>query len=60
MIPELGHFALIMAFVLSIALFLVPLVGSFVPNSGAMHLADSLAVGVFVFIVISFGSFKSA
>ncbi len=60
MIPELGHFALIMAFVLSIALFLVPLAGSFVPNSGAMHLADSLAVGVFVFIAISFGCLSYA
>ena len=38
-----------MAFVLSIA-FPSSSSGKFCPNSGAMHLADSLAVGVFVFI----------
>ena len=60
MIPELGHFALVMAFALSVALFVIPLIGSFYSNTGAMQSADSLAIGVFVFIASSFGCLSYA
>ncbi len=54
MIPELGHFALILALCMSLCLALVPLWGSLVGHRGAMVLAPSLAVGFFVFSAISF------
>jgi cytochrome c-type biogenesis protein CcmF len=54
MIPEIGHFALILAFCLSIILATVPAWGAWRGNSVAMSLAPSLSVGILVFVSISF------
>ncbi len=54
MVPEYGHFALILALVLSLCLMVVPLVGTFTGRILWMASARSLAVGVFVFVAISF------
>ncbi len=54
MIPELGHFALIIAFCLAVVLSTVPLWGAWRNNAAAMALAPGLAIGVLVFVSISF------
>ncbi|MBM69966.1 MAG: heme lyase NrfEFG subunit NrfE [Haliea sp.] len=54
MIPELGHFALILALCLSVLLCTVPLWGSWRRNVTAMALAPNLAIGVLVFTSLSF------
>lgn len=54
MIPELGHFALVIALVLAVALTVVPLWGSWRGNYAAMRLAPTLAAAVTVFCLISF------
>lgn len=54
MIAELGHFALILAFVLACLLASIPLWGAWRSNPMAMNLAPTLAVGVFVFLLIAF------
>ncbi|MEM8562921.1 MAG: heme lyase CcmF/NrfE family subunit [Pseudomonadota bacterium] len=54
MIPEFGHFALIIGFVLAIILTLVPAWGALQNNIKAMALAPGLAIGVLVFVTISF------
>jgi len=54
LIPELGHFALILALVMALGLTIIPLWGSFRGHYGAMRLAPSLAAGVVVFCSISF------
>ena len=54
MIPELGHFALIIALFLAIVLGVVPLIGAQRQNSQWMALARPLATGQFVFVAISF------
>ncbi len=54
MIPELGHFALILALGLSICLSLIPLLGTFSDNVLWMHSARPLAAGLFVFVTFSF------
>jgi cytochrome c-type biogenesis protein CcmF len=54
MVPEYGHLALIIAFVLSIVLFIVPLLGTFTGRVLWMNSARPLAVGLFVFTAISF------
>jgi cytochrome c-type biogenesis protein CcmF len=53
-IPELGHFALVVALCLALTLATVPLWGSYRLHQGAMALAPSLAVGLLVFNGISF------
>jgi len=53
-IPELGHFALIIAFCLACLLASVPLWGSMRQQQQAMALAPSLAIGMLVFVAISF------
>ena len=50
MIPELGHVALIIAFVLAIGLAVVPMWGAARRDVAAMNMALSLAVGVTVFV----------
>jgi cytochrome c-type biogenesis protein CcmF len=55
LIPEFGHFALIIALGLALLLTMVPLWGSFTNDQKAMALAPSLSIGLFVFIGISFG-----
>ncbi len=54
MIPEVGHFSLILALVMAVALAAVPMWGSFSRHYGAMRLAPSLAAGVAVFCAFSF------
>jgi len=60
MIPEVGHFSLILALCLSLLLVAVPLWGAWQRNSAAMALAPSLAVGVLVFSAISFACLATA
>ncbi|MAL95826.1 MAG: heme lyase NrfEFG subunit NrfE [Haliea sp.] len=54
MIPEFGHFALIIALCLAVLLTLVPLWGAWRRDINAMALAPGLAMGLLVFTGISF------
>jgi len=56
MIPELGHFALILVFVLAFSLGVVPMVGAARGYTTWMRSAFSLAAGVAVFAFVAFGS----
>jgi cytochrome c-type biogenesis protein CcmF len=55
MIPELGQFALSIAFVLAIVLATVPLVASFTGSARGMALARPAAAGQFAFLLLAFG-----
>jgi len=55
MIPELGHFSLILALCLAVTLGVMPLVGAFRNDNRLMSLARPLAQGQFLFIVFAFG-----
>ena len=55
MIPELGHFALILALSLALCQGIVPLVGAHKNDTAMMGVARTAAAGQFVFIVIAFG-----
>ena len=55
MIGELGHFALILAFILSVFLGVLPLWGAWRGDTRMMNLAPSLALGIFIFLLLSFG-----
>ena len=54
MIPEFGHFALIVALGLALLLSVVPLMGAWRGDARAMALAPSLSMGLLVFTTISF------
>ena len=54
MFPELGHFALILSLFLYLLLATVPLVGVATKHELLMSTSRSIAVGGFVFILISF------
>ena len=54
MTAELGHFALIIAFVLACLLGTVPLWGAWKRHTPAMNMAPTLALGVFLFLALSF------
>jgi cytochrome c-type biogenesis protein CcmF len=54
MIPELGHFALIIALCIALAQASVPLAGSFNGNRPWMELARPLAYGQLLFIALAF------
>tara|TARA_R110002110_G_scaffold66978_1_gene183039 strand:+ start:134455 stop:136431 length:1977 start_codon:yes stop_codon:yes gene_type:complete len=54
MIPEVGHFALIISLCLAVILTTVPLWGAWRRNTAAMALAPGLAVGLLFFTAISF------
>jgi cytochrome c-type biogenesis protein CcmF len=54
LIPELGHFALVLALCISFALFVLPMLGAHYGNQLLMHTGRSLAAGFFVFISIAF------
>ena len=45
MIPEIGHFALVLALMMALSLSVVPLWGSFRGSYAAMRLAPTLANG---------------
>jgi cytochrome c-type biogenesis protein CcmF len=54
MIPELGHFALILVFTLALTLGVVPLIGAARGYQAWMRCAFSLAAGVAVFAALAF------
>ena len=54
MIPELGHFALILALMLAIVQGVVPLIGAAKNNFGLMAVARPVAQGQFVFVAFAF------
>ncbi|MFD2229959.1 heme lyase CcmF/NrfE family subunit [Alkalimarinus sediminis] len=54
MLPELGHFALILAFAIAIIQAIVPLVGTIIRSDLWMSFARPMATGQFVFLMISF------
>jgi cytochrome c-type biogenesis protein CcmF len=54
MIPELGHFALIIALCLALVQSVLPLIGAQTGNRGWMALAVPAAHGQFVFLLVSF------
>ncbi|MBL8519726.1 MAG: heme lyase CcmF/NrfE family subunit [Betaproteobacteria bacterium] len=55
MIPELGHFALILTLCLAVVLGVVPLVGAVRNDARLMVLARPLATGQFLFVLFAFG-----
>jgi cytochrome c-type biogenesis protein CcmF len=55
MIPELGHFALIVALCIALAQGILPLAGAARGNVAWMNVARSAAQGQFVFVAIAFG-----
>jgi cytochrome c-type biogenesis protein CcmF len=55
MLPELGHFALIVALCIACVQALLPLIGSFRAQASWMELARPAAAGQFVFVALAFG-----
>jgi cytochrome c-type biogenesis protein CcmF len=55
MIPEIGHFALILALSLAICQGVLPLLGAHRNDEAMLNVAKPAALGQFVFIAISFG-----
>jgi cytochrome c-type biogenesis protein CcmF len=55
MVPEWGHFALILALCISLALSTLPLIGAITGNALLMHSSRPLATGLFVMVVLAFG-----
>ncbi|MBU2887124.1 heme lyase CcmF/NrfE family subunit [Gilvimarinus agarilyticus] len=53
MVPELGHFALIIALGLSAVLFVLPLWGAYTANTTLMYSGRSLATGQFIMVSIA-------
>ena len=60
MIPELGHFSLILALVLAAALTVLPMAGVYRKDAMLMRMAPSLSIGVLVFVAIAFGCLEHA
>jgi len=60
MIPELGHFSLIIALFLAVSLGVLPIIGAARNNGVLMSLARPLAVGQFVFIALAFAALAYA
>jgi cytochrome c-type biogenesis protein CcmF len=60
MIPELGHFSLIIALFLAMCLGVLPILGAARNNSVLMNLARPLAFGQFVFIALAFAILANA
>ena len=56
MIAELGHFALIIAFILSLAQGVLPLFGAARGNSATMLIAPAAAISVALAVAFSFGA----
>ena len=54
MIPEFGHFALMLALGLSLALAIVPALGVYRRDLLLMQSAGSMAAGLFIFLLFSF------
>lgn len=60
MVPEFGHFALILAMLLAALLAVVPLAGSLTGRSSLQAFARPLASGQFVFVAIAFAALTQA
>lgn len=60
MIPELGHFALVLALVLAVVQGLVPLAGAARRDEIWMGMAPRVAVGQFAFVALAFGALAYA
>jgi cytochrome c-type biogenesis protein CcmF len=56
MIPELGHYALVLALALGLIQAIVPLVGAWRRDDALMRLASSTALIQFVFVAMSFAA----
>ena len=54
MIPELGHFALVLAFILAVGQGVLPLAGAATGRNRWMQAGASLAAGQFVFLALAF------
>tara|TARA_R110002096_G_scaffold161007_4_gene327401 strand:- start:4232 stop:6169 length:1938 start_codon:yes stop_codon:yes gene_type:complete len=54
MIPEIGHFALILALALAVCQGILPLIGAARNDSALMSVASSAAFGQFFFVAVSF------
>ena len=55
MIPEIGHFALILALALAIVQGILPLIGAHQNNVGLMALARTAATGHLLFALLAYG-----
>jgi cytochrome c-type biogenesis protein CcmF len=55
MIPELGHFALILALALAVLLAILPMAGVYAQRDLWMRSGGSLAAGLFTFLLLSYG-----
>ena len=55
MIPEFGHFSLILALGLSVALAILPALGVYRRDALLMQTGSSIATGLFVLLAFSFG-----
>ena len=60
MIPELGHFSLIIALCLALTLGVLPILGAARNNPVLMGVARPLAYGQFVFIALAFATLANA
>ena len=60
MIPEIGHFALILALALALVQAIFPLIGSFTGSRSWMDMARPLAWGQFTFALIAFAALVQA
>ncbi len=60
MIPELGHFSLIVALMLALIQGILPMVGAARNNAVLMGIARPVAVGQFVFVAFAFGALAYA
>jgi cytochrome c-type biogenesis protein CcmF len=56
MIPELGHYALVLALALGLIQAIVPLIGAYRRDDALMRLAKSTALMQFAFVAISFAA----
>jgi cytochrome c-type biogenesis protein CcmF len=56
MIPELGHYALVLALALGLVQSVVPLIGTLRRDSALMQLATSTALAQFLFVAMSFAA----
>jgi cytochrome c-type biogenesis protein CcmF len=56
MIPELGHYALVLALALGLIQSVAPMIGARTHDAALMRLADSTALMQFAFVALSFGA----
>ncbi|MBV9558814.1 MAG: cytochrome c biogenesis protein CcsA, partial [Pseudolabrys sp.] len=60
MIPELGHYALVLALALALVQSIVPLIGARVRDEPLMRLAGSTALMQFAFVAVAFGALAAS